>query len=168
MDLLLRISGKSTKNILWGNPKVLIRKEHRMKSLLEKARKVLSHNQFLAVAIVVVICLGIYLVGCESTTISPLSGKSVTRSELKIENDTYVAKMGLAVEDLDKKDLFKQKFFEIGLALAQGNTINPVGAGVTLLSILGLGAVADNRKKDSIIKTLQNSQEANTGEKTTA
>jgi len=63
-----------------------------------------------------------------------------------------------AVTDLDRQDAFKAKLAEIGIAVAQGGTIDPIGAGVTLLGILGLGAVADNRKKDSIIKTLQNGQ----------
>jgi hypothetical protein len=140
-----------------------------MKSFLEKARKVLSHNQFLAVAIVIVLCLSVYLVGCDSKTTNPFNkeGAKVTREQLNNEIDKFAADVELAYADLDKQDIFKQKLFEIGLVAAQGGTVDPIGAGVTLLGILGIGAVADNRKKDSIIKTLKKSQ-ANTGEKTTA
>jgi hypothetical protein len=76
----------------------------------------------------------------------------VTRVQLDAEVDRLVVDIELAIEDLNKQDLFKQKLFEIGMVAAQGGTINPVGAGVTLLGILGIGAVADNRKKDSIIQ----------------
>ena len=67
-----------------------------------------------------------------------------------------MADLELAYADLDKQDLFKQKIFELGVVAAQGGTINPVGAGITLLGILGMGAVGDNLKKDSIIKTMKN------------
>lgn len=129
-----------------------------MKNVIEKIKEALRHNQFLAMAVVLAICLGVYLVGCESTTTSPISGKKVTRPVLVAEVEAQTAQIEAAYEDLNKQDIFKQKFFEIGLAAAQGGTIDPVGAGVTLLGILGIGAVADNRKKDSIIKTLKNTQ----------
>jgi hypothetical protein len=124
--------------------------------MIEKIKRVLRHNQALALAVVVCIALGVYLVGCESSVTSPINPpKKVTRVQLDAEVERLIVDIDLAIEDLNKQDLFKQKLFEIGLAAAQGGTINPVGAGVTLLGILGLGAVADNRKKDSIIKTLQ-------------
>jgi len=129
-----------------------------MNNVIAKIKEILRHNQFLAVGIVIVIALGIYLVGCDSSVTSPLSGKKVTRPLLSAEVELKVAEIEAAYADLDKQDLFKQKVFELGLAAAQGGTIDPVGAGVTLLGILGIGAVADNRKKDSIIKTLQKTQ----------
>ena len=130
-----------------------------MKTLIEKVKVALRHNQFLALAIVVVLALGIWLIGCESTVQSPFNpGKQVTRAQLQNEWEKYTKDMELAIMDLDKQDLFKQKLFEIGVVLAQGGTVDPLGAGITLLGILGIGAVVDNRKKDSVIKTLQNSK----------
>lgn len=129
-----------------------------MKNVIEKIKIALRHNQFLALAVVVVIALGVYLVGCESTTTSPISGKKVTRPILISEVETKVVEIEAAYDDLNKQDIFKQKLFEIGLAAAQGGTVDPIGAGVTLLGVLGIGAVADNRKKDAIIKTLKNNQ----------
>jgi len=127
-----------------------------MKKLIEKIKETFRHNQALAVAVVVCLALGVYLIGCESSVTSPINPPNkVNRVQLNAEIERLMVDIDLAVEDLDKQDLFKQKLFEIGLATAQGGTINPIGAGVTLLSILGIGAVADNRKKDSIIKTLQ-------------
>jgi hypothetical protein len=128
--------------------------------MIEKIKKALRHNQGLALAAVICLAMGVYLVGCESSVTSPVNPpKRVTRVQLEAEVERLMVDVELAVEDLNKQDLFKQKLFEIGLAAAQGGTINPVGAGVTLLGILGIGAVADNRKKDSIIKTMQKKEE---------
>ena len=127
-----------------------------MKETIEKIKEALRHNQALAVAVVICIALGVYLIGCESSVTSPINPpKKVTRVQLDAEIELLIVNVELAIEDLNKQDLFKQKLFEIGLVAAQGGMVNPVGAGVTLLGILGIGAVADNRKKDSIIKTLQ-------------
>ena len=133
-----------------------------MNQTIEKVKKALAHNSFLAIAVVIAIAMGAWLIGCESTTQSPLRPEvKVTRPELETEIEMFKVKVDQAVQDLDRQDLFKEELFNIGLAVAQGGTINPIGAGVTLLSILGIGAVADNRKKDSIIKTLKNGNKEN-------
>jgi len=124
--------------------------------MIDKIKRAFRHNQFLALALVVVVALSIWLVGCESSVMSPVNPpKKVNRAQLEAEVERLMVDVELAVEDLNKQDLFKQKLFEIGLIAAQGGAVNPIGAGVTLLGILGIGAVADNRKKDSIIKTMQ-------------
>jgi len=128
-----------------------------MKNLLEKIKVAFRHNQFLTFAVVIVVVLGAWLIGCESQVASPFNpSRDVTRSQLNNEVEKYMVDLELAYADLDKQDLFKQKIFELGVVAAQGGTINPVGAGITLLGVLGIGAVADNRKKDSIIKTMKN------------
>jgi len=130
-----------------------------MKTVIEKVRTMLRHNQFLAMAVIVVLVLGAWLIGCESTVQSPFNpDKQVTRVQLQNDWEGYAKDMELAIMDLDKQDLFKQKLFEIGVVFAQGGTVNPLGAGITLLGILGIGAAGDNLKKDAVIKTLQNSK----------
>ena len=125
--------------------------------MAEKVKVMLRHNQFLTVAVVVVAVLMVWLFGCESTTQSPLRPETkVTRGELEVEVDMFKIKVQQSVKDLDRQDLFKQELFNIGVLFAQGGSVNPVGAGITLLSILGVAAVADNRRKDAVIKTLQN------------
>lgn len=126
--------------------------------MLKKIKKVVGHNQMLAFAMLIVIALGVFMFGCESRVTNPFNpdGPKVTRAELKIELDRYLAKVDLAVLDLDKQDAIRAKLAEIGLVLAQGGTVNPIGAGMAMMSILGLGAVADNRRKDGVIKTLKN------------
>jgi hypothetical protein len=128
-------------------------------NITNKLKQIIRHNQFFTTALVIVICMSIWMIGCESTTQSPLRPETkVTRAELQDEIAAFQTKVEQAVTDLDRQDAFKAKLAEIGIAVAQGGTINPVGAGISLLGILGLGAVADNRKKDSIIKTLKNGQ----------
>ncbi|KKN45296.1 hypothetical protein LCGC14_0684490 [marine sediment metagenome] len=124
--------------------------------MLNKIKEMLRHNQFLTTAAVIVVVLGVWLMGCESQVKSPFNpDRDVTRQQLQNEVDKYIVDIELAFVDLDRQDLFKQKLFEIGVVAAQGGTINPVGAGITLLGILGVGAVADNRKKDSVIRTMK-------------
>lgn len=128
-----------------------------MNTVVERVKEVLRHNQFLGVALVIALCMAVWLIGCQSTTQSILHPETkITRAELNMEIKEFKAKKEEAVKDLDRQDLFKQELFNIGLALAEGGTINPVGAGVTLLSILGIGAVADNRRKDAVIKSKSN------------
>ena len=121
--------------------------------MLEKIKVVLKHNQFLALALVVILVMGVWLVGCTSTTPSVLNpDEKVTRPELNAEISMFKVKVEAAVKDLNQQDLFKQELFNIGLAVAQGGTISPIGAGVTLLGILGIGAVGDNAVKNKEIK----------------
>ena len=130
--------------------------------MIDKIKEALRHNQGIAVAVVLCLALGLYLVGCESSVTSPVNPpKKVTRPQLDAEKEHMLTEFKLAYEDLAKQDVFKQKLFEIGLVAAQGGSVNPIGAGVTLLGILGLGAVVDNKRKDSVIKTLQSERKPN-------
>ena len=128
-----------------------------MNNIKEKIKKVLNHNMFLFVALGIIIVIGVWGIGCQPTVESPINpGGKVTRTELDADVEHLSAKIEMAYENLAQQELFRQKLFEIGVAYAQTGGINPIGAGVSLLGILGLGAVADNRRKDSIIKTLKN------------
>ena len=122
-----------------------------------KIKIALRHNQFLALALVVILAIGVWLIGCNSTVVSPINPpKKVTKVELEAELEYMATLVEIAFVDLARQDAFKKKLFEIGLVAAQGGTVNPAGAAISLLGICGLGAIADNRRKDSIIKTLQN------------
>lgn len=52
---------------------------------------------------------------------------------------------------LQQQDDVKAAILEMGLVLAEGGTVNPLGAGLTILGILGIGAVRDNAKKDGLL-----------------
>ena len=125
--------------------------------MLEKIKEGLRHNQFLAVALVVVIAMTVWLVGCQSETNSILTpDEQVNRAELNMEIKVFKSKVEEAIKDLDQQDAFKQELFNIGIVMAKGGTIDPVGAGITLLGILGIGSVVDNRRKDAVIKSKSN------------
>lgn len=57
----------------------------------------------------------------------------------------------LKYADLDRQDAIKIKALEIGQVVAAGGTVDPVGAVLSFMGILGIGAVIDNRRKDGII-----------------
>lgn len=128
-----------------------------MNSIKETISKVLDHNVFMFMALVVIAVIGILEIGCQPTVDSPITpGDKVTRSELNADVEHLTAEIEMAYENLAQQELFRQKLFEIGLAYAQTGGINPIGAGVTLLSILGIGAVGDNLRKNTVIKVQKN------------
>jgi len=110
----------------------------------------------LAATAVVCIALGCWIYGCLSQVESMRTPeKKVTRPQLKIEVDTFLAEANLKFEDLDRQDTFKRQLFEYVTVVAEGSSVNPVGVAVSLFGILGIGAVADNRRKDGVIKGLK-------------
>lgn len=128
---------------------------------VEKLKELYRHNKPFAIAIIIAIGLGIWFFGCESMTTSPFNpGQKVTREQLIIQIETYKRNVELAFTDLDKQDLFKQKLAEIGLAIAEGGTVNPAGVVMSLLGVLGIGAVASNRQKDSLLRDRDNKLKA--------
>lgn len=128
-----------------------------MKELWEKIAVTLRHNQFFGTAIILALVVIFWVYGCTSETASPWSPpEKLNREELNAEIELMNARITTAYADLDKQDLFKQELFNNLAIMAEGGTVNPMGVGLGLLGILGLGAAADNRKKDSVIKTLKN------------
>jgi hypothetical protein len=124
---------------------------------IENIKKMIRHNQFVVVAAVICVGLTIYGLGCQVTTENPFNPEEeVTRDELRIEAEAYAAKLELAFQDLDKKDAIVKAILEAGLAYAQGGGVNPIGLASTMLGILGMGAVVDNRRKDAVIKSKTN------------
>lgn len=128
---------------------------------MKKVMEWFRHYQGTSVAIIIVIAVLFWTYGCDSIVTSITNPNTkVTRSELKIEIDTFLAMAEERYRDLDRQDEFKQKLVEFGMIVVEDGTINPIGAGVSLLGILGIGAVVDNRKKDSLVKLLQNEKNA--------
>lgn len=123
---------------------------------MSEIKEWIRHNRMLLVATLIAIGVGIYIFGCQPSVASPFTGQSVTRAELDAEVEAYIAKLNIAYGDLAKKEAFVAKLTEIGVVLAQGGTVNPAGAALGLIGIMGIGAVANTSKKDSLIKSLQN------------
>ena len=124
---------------------------------MKKILKFIRHYKGFMVSLVLVLMLCLWTFGCESRVISPRTGQMVTRQELLLEVDYFIKEIELKVADLDKQDELKNGLLNIGIVVAESgvDSINPIGAVMTLASIIGIGLAADNTKKDAIIKTLK-------------
>lgn len=134
-----------------------------MKEIWEKIGTAIRHNTGLTVGIILCFMVLLYAYGCESQVSSIRNPViKINRAELKLEVESEVAKIEQALSELqamaevkgrqlDKQDEMKAALFQISLVVAEGGTVNPIGIATTLIAILGIGAVADNRKKDGLI-----------------
>ncbi len=127
-------------------------------------KKIISKNQGVFAALVIIAGMLIWGFGCQSqvTSLTEPSIK-VTRGELKIEIDVEITRLereleilmrqaALKVQDLDRQDEIKQKLFDFAALTVANNALNPAGAVALAFSIFGIGAVIDNRIKDKVIK----------------
>lgn len=93
----------------------------------------------------------LYAYGCEPETTSLIrAGEKVNREQLLTEMDLLEYKLEKGIADLDQQQRIRDLVFQQGLIVAQSGGINPVGIITTLMSVLGIGAVADDvrlRKK---------------------
>lgn len=125
--------------------------------------KTITHNQGLITAAVITMGLLVWSYGCESKVQSLVGKQQVTRPQLALELNEQ-AKMIEAqldnlnkqaaerFEQLDNKDAIKAKVFDaVAIATTTGG-FNTTGLLTLAGSILGLGAVVDNRIKDKVIK----------------
>lgn len=107
-----------------------------------------SHNT--GIVIGQLICLGvlIFAYGCQSKVASIISpGAKVTRAELLVEVDSFLAVADLRFADLNKQDKFRDEIFKHASLWAQGGIVNPMGLALSLASIIGIGATVDNVTK---------------------
>lgn len=116
----------------------------------------IRHNAFLFNGIIVVVVSLLWIYGCESKTKSlKYPGVRVNRAELMLELENIVSESHIRISDLDKQDEFKEVMFNIAITAAKSGTINPISVALTLGNVLGICAVIDNRRKDTVIKTLK-------------
>ena len=132
--------------------------------MLRELKKMVSKNQGLTVAVLIVAGLLVWTYGCESTVSSLVSpNKMVTRDELNLEIqqetqrleaelDVLVKQAVLKNQRLDRQDAIKQKLFQFVALTAEAGTVNPAGVVGLLGFLVGAGAVVDNRIKDKVIK----------------
>lgn len=96
-------------------------------------------------------CLLIYAYGCEPRTGSLLTaGEKVNRRQLMSEIEMLEYKLEKGIADLDQQQRIRDLIFQQGLIIAQSGGVNPVGLITALMSVLGVGAIADDvrlRKK---------------------
>ena len=131
---------------------------------MKEIAKWIRHNQGVFVALI--ICAGVlfWTLGCESKVTSLIEpGKKVNRAELlvEIESETsrllaeleQLSRLGvLKTEELDKRDALVKELMDYAAINAASGGFNPSGLVTLAFSILGFGAVVDNRIKDKVIK----------------
>lgn len=126
--------------------------------------KWIRHNQGAFVALIIVSVLMVWNYGCQSKVQSLTDAKiMVNRAELELEIESEVDRLNLEAEsiiakgklklaELDKMDKIKQTLINFAAITADAKTVNPAGLLALVFSILGFGAVVDNRLKDKVIK----------------
>jgi len=121
--------------------------------MLDKIIKLIDHNRWIVIAAIIATLLFFWLCGCESQVSSIVEpSKTVTRAELQLEVENFVALAKIRFDRLDKDDELKELIVNNAFLIAQGGAINPLGVVTSMMSILGIGAVVDNRRKDKVIK----------------
>ena len=124
----------------------------------------IRHNQGLFVALLICTALVFWSFGCPSKVTSFLDDtRKVTAEELNLELEAETARLeseldqlikraGLKQAELARQDAIKQKLFEFAAITAESGTFNPAGLLALTGSVLGFGAIVDNRIKDKVIK----------------
>jgi len=134
-----------------------------MKKKTEKplAKKVVPtlvrHNKGMAIAIVTFVLFVGWAYGMASKVPSIMHpDRKVTRPELQAELTSEVQRLKALAEarsqELDRQDKIKQDIVSIGLMVAEGGAVNPMGLVGYALGLFGLGATIDNKLKDTVIK----------------
>lgn len=117
----------------------------------------LKHNKFIVTSVIVSILIVIYAYGCQPSTVNPFNpSQKVTRAQLDADVQKYVADVKIAYADIQRQEQVRDALVNAGLAYTQGEGVSPVGVAATILGILGIGAVVDNRVKDTVIASKTN------------
>lgn len=142
---------------------------------MQKMWKWIRHNQGVFVALIISTGVMVWTLGCDSKVTSLLNTKKqVNRAELLIEIETETSRLlaeldqlasfgMLRQEELDKKDALVKELMNFAAINAASGGFNPSGLVTMAFSILGVGAVVDNRLKDKVIKNRPNPAKAVNG-----
>lgn len=118
----------------------------------------------MVLSVIVIVAVAVWTFGCESRVTSMIEpAKMVKAGELELEIELETARLNLELEhligqveikkvDLARQDAIKQKLYDFAAITVDAGTVNPAGVLSLAFSILGVGAVIDNRIKDKVIK----------------
>jgi len=124
--------------------------------MMKQVWSFIRHNFGTVFAIPACFLVLFYAYSCQSTVISLVKpGERITRAELVAEVDSILAAAEARFADLERQELVKNTIFNSLVEVAAGGAVNPVGLLQVLGSIIGLGAVADNIRKRTLINTLK-------------
>jgi len=131
---------------------------------MEKLKKAIDHNRYLAIALVIGLVVCVAFVGCQPKVRSLLDPQAtVTAEELQrewvqIEADfeAKAEEVEIAQAELQRKAELRAKIVEIAggfaMSAARGDPISAGAAVGGMMQIAALGLVWDNRRKDKVIK----------------
>lgn len=107
-----------------------------------------SHNTGVVIGQLLCFTILLWAYGCESKVASIITPSArVSRSELLVEVDSFLAVADLRFADLNRQDEFRDEIFRHASLWAQGGIVNPIGLALSLASIIGVGATVDNVTK---------------------
>ncbi len=124
----------------------------------DKIKQLFNHERYQMIAIITVCQLLIWNYGCQSKVASIYDPNlTVTRGQLHIEVDTFLANAELRYKQLDQQDQLKNALFQSLVAYTATGGVNPAAMLTTIVGILGIGATVDNVRKRKEIKRLEKS-----------
>jgi len=93
-----------------------------------------------------------FAMGCPSKVISLTDGtKRVTRAELQIELDHFIASAQMKLGQLDKQDELRDLVLKNAFIMVETGTFNPIALTTALFALYGIGNAA-NQTKNGIKK----------------
>lgn len=113
--------------------------------MTKKILEFMNHQRFQVIGTSICIVLIVWGASCESKVRSLRDPtQKVTRDELNIEVDTFLATAEIRYKQLDRLDQLKDLVFDKLLLWAQGGGFNPIGIIPLVLGIWGGSAAIDN------------------------
>lgn len=109
-----------------------------------------------AAALLIALCLTVWIVSCEPTTTSLTTPDlKVTRSELQLELEHLQAKFALRSAQLHHQEEMRKIILQNALLIAETQSINPLGLITGLASLYGIASAAKDGTK--LVKTKRRS-----------
>lgn len=130
---------------------------------MAKLAEWIRHNQGMFVALLVLVVVMVWTYGCESKVTSLVDPqKMVNVAEFNLELAAESARLegelelllrqaGLKEQEFARRDAIKQKLIDFAAITVDAGTVNPAGVVGLVTSIIGIGALIDNRIKDKVI-----------------
>lgn len=119
----------------------------------------IRHNSGIVIGSILIVAILTWCYGCPSQVTSITNAPAlVTRAELEIEVDHFLKNAEIRFSELDQQDVFKRTIFAMAMDFMAEGKVNPLAIAITLGNILGLGAIVDNVRKSTHIKTLKGSK----------
>jgi len=130
-----------------------------MKEVVKKIWSWIEKNRFTVVVPLLGLIVWLVAMGCQPEVISPVSGKMVNASVLKIDYDKMLAEFAVAAEDLEWQYERQNLLMDVITQLATGQVASGQGLISLILGGGGLGLIFDNRRKNTVIQAMKRGQQ---------